>query len=126
MKGILRSFEAVVAILIISSTFFILFSAREPLPEFDTINWRLVGFNSLKTLDDNNELTSAVLSNNTSEITSKLASMIPPNLNYQVIICADTCPSVSINSEKITSVHYFIVGNITSVQAREIVVYIWG
>jgi len=126
MKGLMRSFEAIIAILTITSTFFILFSTKEPVPEFDTINWRLNGFNALQSLDERGELTEAVLSNDTSGIESKLSVLLPTNLNYDLVICSETCPGVSINSEKITSVHYFISGNITNVQGREVILYLWG
>lgn len=126
MKGLMRSFEAVIAILIITTTFFILFSTSEPVPEFDTINWRLNGFNALQSLDERGELTNAALSNDVNGIKTNLSTLLPTNLNYDLVICSETCPSVSINSEKITSVHYFIPGNITNVQGREVILYLWG
>jgi len=103
-KGILQSLEAVIAILMVLTFFVILFITKGPLPEFETVSWKLKGFNSLKVLDDNNKLRRYALTNNTLRIKEELQSFLLP-LNYEITICSDTCTYPNITAEKIVSVN---------------------
>lgn len=123
-KGILQSLEAVIAILMILAFFVIFFVVKEPLPGFETVSWKLKGFNSLKALDDNNELRQYALTNNTLRIKEKLQGLLSP-MNYEIMICSDTCVYPNITAEKLVSVSYLIAGNINSFSPREIVLYLW-
>lgn len=124
-KGILQSLEAVIAVLMILTTFVVLFAPREGLPEFETVSWKLRGFNSLKALDDNNELRMYALTNNTQTINEKLQSLLLSNMNFDVRICNQTCVNPNITAERIVSVSYLIAGNTSNFGPREIVLYMW-
>jgi len=109
----------------ILAAFVILFSPKEVLPEFETVSWKLKGFSSLKALDDNNELRLYALTNNTQRIKEKLQSLLPSNVNFDVIICSGACVNPNITAEKLVSVSYLIAGNTTNFAPREIVLYMW-
>jgi hypothetical protein len=125
MKGLMKSLEAVIAILMMLTFFIYFFRGAEQLPEFETINWQLKGFNSLKTLDKNNQLRQYAIANDTQTIESQLASLLPAETSYKIIICNATCGNPGITSEKLTSVSYFIAGDLANFQPREIVLYMW-
>ena len=126
MKGILKTFEAIIAILMMATFFLTVFVTEEKVVDLDTINWKIIGFNALRALHDENKLATPALSNDTATIESRLSSIIPSTLNYQVQICGATCPTPSINSNKITSVSFFIAGNASTVDPKEVVLYIWA
>ncbi|MEM5773137.1 MAG: hypothetical protein QXL86_02830 [Candidatus Aenigmatarchaeota archaeon] len=125
MKGILKSFEALIAILLVLGVYLALFGAGEKIPELEIVLWKIRGFEALKALDEQNKLASFALANNEEAIESELASLLPIGLDYKVLICEEDCPSFSINSEKVASVSYFIAGNLTNVEPREVLLYIW-
>jgi hypothetical protein len=125
MKGIMKVLEAVFAILMIVTVFIYFYSGNEQLQGFETINWQLKGFNSLKSLDNNNELRQYVVANDSSTIESKLSSMLPGEVSYKIYICNATCGGPGVSSEKLTSVSYFVAGNIGNLQSREVVLYMW-
>jgi len=125
MKGILKTFESVVAILMVITVFLIFFGSGEKIPDVETVTWKAKGFDALKTLDDWNKLASWALSNDTSSIETGLASLLPLGIDYDVVICTQTCPTVSISSDKIASVNYFVAGNETNIDPREVVLYLW-
>ncbi|MEM5829790.1 MAG: hypothetical protein QW040_01400 [Candidatus Aenigmatarchaeota archaeon] len=124
MKGILKSFEALVAILLVLTAYFALFT-EEKVPDVETVIWRLKGIEALKALDDSNELVNYVLANESEKIESKLGRILPIGLDYKVVVCDQTCIEPNISSEKIVSVGYFIGGNATHVEPREIWLYLW-
>jgi hypothetical protein len=124
MKGILKSFESIVAILMVLTVFLVLF-AGERIPDVEAVTWRLRGFEALKALDKSNRLATPALADNTSSIETELASILPIGVNYDVVVCTQTCPTFSTSSEKITSVSYFIAGNAINVEPREVVLYLW-
>jgi hypothetical protein len=126
MKGLMKSFEAVIAILIVLGVFIYFFGVAEQLPEFESINWQLKGFNSLKVLDENNQLRQYTIANNTQAIENQLFSLLPTELNYKVVVCGATCENPEIAAEKLTSVSYFIAGDISNFQPRQIVLYMWS
>lgn len=125
MKGILQSLEAVLSILMVLTFFAIFFMSKESFPEFETLNWKIKGFNSLKALDDSNRLRQYALTNDSLRINESLQSLLPSNINFDVRICSTTCINPNISAEKVVSVSYFIAGNESKLEPREIVLYMW-
>jgi hypothetical protein len=125
MKGVLKSFEALVATLLVLTVYFLLFT-REKIPDLELVLWKNRGFEALKALDDSNKLSSYVLSNNTEKIQDELSGLLPIGVNYKVLICDQSCPSLKVSSEKVASVSYFVAGNATHVEPREVLLYMWG
>jgi hypothetical protein len=125
MKGLTKIFEAVITILMVVTVFIYFFGKIEELPGFETANWQLRGFNSLKILDKNNQLRQYALANDTEAIENQLSSLLPAEVNYKIIICNTTCENPGISAEKLTSVSYFIAGDISNFQAKEIILYMW-
>ena len=126
MKGMLKTFEAVIAIFMMATFFITVFATEEKTVDISTVNWKIIGFNALKALHDQNKLATAALSNDTSTIETRLSSIIPSTINYQVLVCTDTCLKPSIISSEVTSVSFFIAGNASNVSPREVVLYIWA
>ncbi|MEM5766046.1 MAG: hypothetical protein QW423_00130 [Candidatus Aenigmatarchaeota archaeon] len=124
MKGILKSFEALVAILFVLAAYFALF-VGEKVPEMETVIWKLRGIEALKALDDSNQLANYVLANQSEKIESCLIKNLPIGLDYKIVICNQTCPRPNIESEKVVSVGYFVSGNVTHVEPREVWLYLW-
>jgi len=118
--------EAIISIILILTIFLIYYSPNEKLPEFESINWKIRGFGALKALDDNNELRSYALANDVASIQNKLSSLLPVNLNYQVVLCGQTCSKPTISSERITTVIYLLAGDFGNITAKQIVLYMWG
>lgn len=125
MKGLLKSLEAVIAILMILTVYVTFFAPKEPLPEFETINWRVRAFNALTILDENNELRLYALANDTTTIENKLQNLLPVERSYHVVVCNETCLTPNITADKITSVTYFIAGRIGNIQPKQVVLYVW-
>lgn len=125
MKGLMKSLEAVIAILMVVAVFIYFFRGGEQLPEFETINWQLKGFNSLKILDNQNQLRQYVLDDDVQTIENKLLPLLPSGVSYKVVICEATCENPGITSEKLTSVNYFITGDLANFQPKQIVLYMW-
>jgi hypothetical protein len=124
MRGMLKSFEALIAILFVLTAYFALFTG-EKVPDLEIATWKIRGFEALRALDDLNKLASYALANETEKIEDELAENLAIGLNYKVLVCNQTCPSLGISSEKIVSVSYFIAGNATHVEPREVLLYIW-
>ena len=125
MKGLLRVFEAIIAILTIITAMAIFYGASAQIPDFDTVNWRVMGLGALKNLDDSNQLRKFVLLNDTTSIKNKLSSLISGDLNFDVVLCRVSCNALNIVSEKVSTVSYFISGNVTTISPYQIVLYIW-
>ena len=125
MKGILKTFEAILAILLIGGTYILLFTGQESFPEFDTINWKLLGVNALTALDAKNQLRADALANATSSIEAKLAALIPSPLNYKVLFCISDCGQPELPTTKITSVEYLLAGDYNNVAYRKVVLFLW-
>ena len=119
----LKTLEAVIAALMVL-IFFAVFFSPQSLPEFETSIWKIKGFNALKALDESNELRKYVLENNTQEIEKKLQLLLPPTVNYEVVVCEQNC-YVSVESEKLVSVNYFIAGDVNEIEPKQIVLYMW-
>jgi len=125
LKGLLKSLEAIIAVLIILTVFITYFGTKEALPEFETITWQLKGFNSLKALDDSNELKNYTKTNNTSGLETRLLSMLPRDIDYEVVICDLTCSDPNIESEKLTSITYLTVGGVNDFQSKQVILYMY-
>lgn len=125
MKGILQSLEAIIAILIIVVVFVSVYTNRTPIPEFDTINWNVRGFDALRALDGNNMLRDVVMTNSTSTLKDRLLPLIPSQLNYDVVICDRNCGQPDIKSDKLTSVTYVVSGDLNNFLPRQIILYMW-
>lgn len=124
-KGMLKTLEAVIAILMILTVFFIYFGSKGVFPEFSTLNTEWKGFYALKNLDESNKLRSDALANNTVSIQNNLQPLLPPEVSYQVFICQTNCGKPAVNSEKMISVTYFIAGDIDNYSPRQIILYMW-
>jgi len=127
VKAMLRTLEAVIGILIIATVFVNLFQKTGPLPDFETVNWKLIGFNALRTLDSNLGLRQEVLTGNTSAIEGRLSQFMPATANYTVKICDVSCasPGISTSGIGIVSVSYLVAGYRDSFAPRQVVLYLW-
>jgi len=117
--------EVIIGILSVLIVFAIFFVQRVQLPEFETVSWRTRGFSALKALDNKNELRQYVLANDTDTLKSKLSELLPPSLNYEVVICELQCAAVDIESGKLASVSYTIAGDVNDFRPRQIILYMW-
>jgi hypothetical protein len=126
MKGVYKSLEALIAILFVLTVYFYLFNSSEKIPEPETVLWKMRGFEGLKVLDESNKLANYALANETEKIEDDLREILPVGINYKVSICSQNCPSISVRAEKVVSVSYFIAGNVTDVEPKEILLYMWG
>lgn len=122
----MKTLEVIISILMIITIFITFFRGPEQLPEFESINWQLKGFNSLKTLDNNNELRQYAVINDTQTIENKLSSLLSSEVGYKVAVCNQTCINPSISAKKLVSVSYYITGDLANYQPREIVLYMWS
>jgi len=108
MKGILKSFEVLVAILFVLVAYFSLFRTEEKIPDVEIVIWKIRGFEALKVLDDSNKLANYALANESEKIEDALTELLPIGLDYKVLICEQTCPTINFKSEKVVSVSYFV------------------
>jgi hypothetical protein len=65
------------------------------------------------------------LTNDTDSIEDRLADLLPPVLNYKVIICTLDCYAPDIASERLTSVVYLVAGDIDDFMPRQVLLYMW-
>ena len=124
-KGLLQSLEAIIAILAIMTFFITFYSGMSAIPEFDTINWKVRGFNALKALDESNMLRDVVAVNSTSLLKDRLSSILSAQLNYDVVICTTSCGKPDIQSDKLTSVVYLVSGDLNNYLPRQVILYLW-
>lgn len=125
MKGLLQSLEAVIGILLILTVFVTIYSRDVPLPELDTVNFKLKGFSALKTIDETGELRGAVALNDTTEVENKVSDLVPKHLNLKVVFCKLGCALPDIASENIVSVTYLVTGEVNNIDPRQVVLYMW-
>jgi hypothetical protein len=125
MMGILKSLEAIIAILLVLTSYFAIFGSGENIPDFETSIWKMRGFEAIKALDESNRLANSALANESEKIEDELEEILPIGFNYEVLVCNQNCPSINISSEKIVSVSYFIPGNATDLEPREVLLYMW-
>lgn len=127
MKGILHTYEAIVAVGILFLVIF-LFYKTMPTPELSELNYKLSGFDGLEMLEKG-RLREYTLNNDASSIKNSLNPYIPSSLSYDVVIYNRTSNITSIptiESEKIITVSYFLAGDVGNYSAREVRLYIWG
>ncbi len=125
MKGLLQSLEAVIGVVTIFTILILFYSGKDPIPEFDTINFKVRGFQALKALDDQNRLRDAALANDTASLKSRLSGILPAQMNFDVVVCTTNCIDPNIASDKVTSVAYLIAGNVDDFRYRQIILYMW-
>jgi len=126
MKGIMKTFEAVIGLTMVMIAFLLLYTNQEPLPEFDTVSWRASGQKALESLDNSNLLRYDALNNNTGVLESRLAPYLPPNVEIMVVVCGNSCPVPTIEATKSTSAHYLISGLPDNSTSREVILYMWS
>lgn len=125
MKGLLKSFEAILAVLMILTVFIIFFLTGQEFPEFETVIWRNRGFVALRGLDFSNELRDLVVANDTDTLEDKLSDLLPAGLNYETVICDLTCGQPDITADTLTTVTYLMVGREDLFQPRQVLLYMW-
>lgn len=121
----MQTLEAVIAILLIATVFIVFYQSLGTLPEFETISWKIIGFNTLKGLDKSMGLRQDVLTGNTSAISAKIANFIPVTVNYTVSICDVSCSQPNISASKIVSVSYIVAGFQSTYYPKQVIVYMW-
>lgn len=126
MKGMMKTFETVVGLIMVMAAFVVLYASQEPLPEFDTVSWKTTGQKAMESLDYSNLLRYDAMNNNTAQIGARLVPYLPANMDLTVVVCGQTCPSPTINAKKSASAHYLISGDAGNSTYREIILYMWS
>lgn len=126
MKGIMKTLEAIITILMVMVAYILIFSVPVSPPDFESINLQLRAFNSLRALDANNELRSYVINNDNTTIKNKISSLIPTNVNLFVAICSSSCVGPPTNIQGIVSVEYIVAGDIAKYNPMQVIVYMWS
>jgi hypothetical protein len=126
MKGLTKVLEVALSIIMILVIYVTVFSSSTAIPDFESINIQLKAINSLQNLDQNNELRSLVLQNDTATISNELAPLLPANINYLVNICGISCTAPIINSTRTFSVSYIVSGDIGNYNPKQVIVYMWS
>lgn len=124
MKGVSKVIEVLISVALLLIAYFTLFYSFGSGENVEEI-WKIRGMQALKTLDDSGVLADLALNGRGEEIEEALAPLLPIGLNYKVLICEDVCPNLNIDSEKVVSVSYFVAGNFTHLEPREILLYMW-
>lgn len=127
MKGILKTFEVIIALASIMLAFVALYTGDEQLPELETVTWRSQGMNALQSLDYANQLRYDAMNNNTAAIQSRVSPFLAANVNVMVLVCgAGPCAVPNITAERSTSVSYLISGEPNNSTSRDITLYMWS
>jgi hypothetical protein len=126
MKGVMKTFETVIGLVMIMIAFVALYTSQEPLPEFDTVSWKTIGQKSMESLDYSNLLRYDAMNNNTAAIEARLAPYLPANIDLMVVVCGLACPTPTIDAKRSTSAHYLISGDADNSTAKEIILYMWS
>jgi len=121
----LKTLEAVLAAIAIITVFILVYKGIT-MPDIETINWRYYGFNALKSLDSSGLLAKHAINNDTKSLNNSLRPYMPAGIEYDTIICATVCAQPNTESTKITSVSYYIAGNVTNFEPKKIVLYMWS
>src|SRR3989304_9901534 len=124
----MKVLETAIAILMILTIFLLLYRNAGPIPDFETTNWKLVGYNALKNLDWSLGLRQEVQTGNTTAIEAKLSPLMPETVNYTVKICDVSCasPGIPASASGIVSVSYIVAGFRDSFAPRQVVLYMWA
>jgi hypothetical protein len=123
-KGQIQTLESLIAVAIIAGTFIFLYTGQYQIPNLESVNRKLVGFNALQSLDGSNQLRQYVVANNPRAIENMLAPLLT-NVNYNVSICYLTCPSTDFNANNTVAVTYLVAGNASRYHPEQVVLYIW-
>ncbi len=112
-----RTLEAFIAILILA--LFILFSIKFSVPQ----NLNVIKFNTLKNLNQQNEiLRKYVYENNTQEIKKFLFS-INPNFEYEVQICDFECKPIKFE-KNVIAIEYYFSNYLNNYKPKTLIVYV--
>ncbi|MBI4894664.1 MAG: hypothetical protein HY833_02935 [Candidatus Aenigmarchaeota archaeon] len=126
MKGVMKTFETVIGLIMVMMAFVALYTSQEPLPEFDTVSWKAAGQKAMESLDYSNLLRYDAMNNNTAAIEARLSSYLPANIDSMAVVCGASCPTPTINADRSASVHYLISGDVGNSTSREIILYMWS
>jgi len=126
MKGIMKVLEVVITVLMVLVVYLLVFSSPVLPPDFESINIQLKAFYSLQVLDQNNQLRSYVLTDNTTAIETNLVGLLPSSVNYQVEICGVACTAPQVNSTRLFSVNYIVAGSIGNYNPNQVIIYMWS
>ncbi len=121
----LKVLEALIAIMSILVAFVIVYRGVQT-PDIETVNWRGYGFGALQTLDNNGLLAGYTATTDNTQLNASLAPLLPAGVNYDTVICNSTCQTPSVAAAKITSVQYYVAGNITNFSPRRVLLYMWS
>jgi hypothetical protein len=124
-KGVTQSLEAVITILMVLTIFALIFTSRQANPQSELARWKLMGFNAVKSLDEDGQLRYYVLANDTQAIKEKLGGLMPAGVDFDVFICGSTCALPNASAERIASASYLLAGDAGNFSPKELVLYIW-
>lgn len=125
MKGLMKTLEAVIAILAIFLTYILTYEPISISSGFDIAKWKELGFSALSSIDKSGELRDDALSNSTTSIENKIRNFIPVNLDYLVIVCNVNCTKPNVTADIATSVEYLISGTPNNYAQRQVVLFMW-
>src|SRR3990172_7524226 len=110
MKGQMQTVEALITVAIIAGVFIFLYSGQTQIPNLESVNRKLLGFNALQSIDAGNQLRQFVVANNPRAIENMLAPIMA-GLNYNVSICASPCSDPGLAGNNTVAVTYLVAGN---------------
>jgi hypothetical protein len=108
------------------TVFIIYFSAKQTIPDFEAINREMKAFNVIKALVENNEFRQWILANDTQTLENKIITMMPSDINYEVLVCSLDCSKPNVTSESMLSVSYIVAGDVKDFRPRQVVLYMWS
>lgn len=121
----LKTYEALIAIMTIVITFIIAYRGVS-LPDIETVNWKYYGFSALQTLDNNGLLANFTIDNNTAALNNSLFPIMFKGASYDTTICSYICNKPNISASKIVSAFYYTAGNLTNFAPRKTILYMWS
>ena len=130
MKGMYYTIEAMVAILLIVSVFFLLFSTQQKSPEVGRANIKNDIYKALETLDSKGSLINQTLNNDATAIKNDLSSFLPVNIQLNVAIYNKSfnnlTSEVTDQLLDVIGVSYYLAGDVGNYTPKEIRVHAWG
>ena len=126
MKGLLKTLEAVIAVIIIFGVILFLFGAEIALPEVETPQWKIKAMSAIAALDKAGQLRDLVAAGDNTTINNNIDKFLPSFLDNAVIICETDCPLPSIAAEQIISVRYLLSGQANNLTNRQVIVFVWS
>jgi hypothetical protein len=125
MKGLLKTLEAVIAIIIIFGAFLFLFGT-ESLPEVETPHWKIRAMHAIAALDKAGQLRDLALAGDNATINSKIDKFLPSFLENAVIICGTECVLPEVDAKQIVAVRYLLSGKANNITNRQVIVLVWS